>query len=354
MAPGAGVRKPPKFMSIVSRARPAAAWTSIGRRVHWAHAAPHEASQLLQTQLLQGVQNGLTVRGLDSERVTLLMDDLCHTLQLLRLVSRAEEWPRYVEICRKHSVRELLHQDPFTRRAFEKPRGYAGDAELMDYIYGREEQWEVPEASSVGRLIFEYTTNSPATEGVRARRGFIADLLDRMAEYKHRPHVLSVAAGHLREASLAACVKRRRLGRFVALDADDQSLAEIDRCYGWLGVETVKARISRLLTQRMHLGRFDVIYSTGLFDYLDQRIGQRLISSLFTMLRPRGKLLVANFLPGVQDIGYMEAFMDWQLVYRTRQEMVELTAELPQEELREVSLFAEENENIVFLQITRN
>jgi SAM-dependent methyltransferase len=148
-------------------------------------------------------------------------------------------------------------------------------------------------------------------------------------------------------------VKRRRLGRFVALDSDAHSLQEVTRCYGRFGVETVHASVRRLLTNQLELGEFDLVYSTGLFDYLRQPLGQRLVGNLFRMLRPGGRLLVANFLPGIRDIGYMEVYMDWQLIYRTRQEMVDLTAEIAEADIHDIRLYTEENQNIIFLEITR-
>jgi hypothetical protein len=164
---------------------------------------------------------------------------------------------------------------------------------------------------------------------------------------------LSIAAGHLREAELSAAVKRKKIGRFVALDSDAASLKEIERCYGRFGVETCPASIRQLLTQKVDLGRFDVVYSTGLFDYLQQPTAQRLAWVMFQMLRPGGQLLVANFLPGIPDLGYMESYMDWHLVYRTRQEMVGVSAEIPQAQIRDLRIFAEENQNIIFLQVTK-
>ena len=248
----------------------------------------------------------------------------------------------------------LLHKDPFTYRAFSKPRGYAGDAEMMDYIYGREEQWPAPDTDAIGRHIFNFTTQAPASEGVRSRRAFIASRIDRLAEEKRRPHILSIASGHLREANLSAAVRRRKTGRIVALDADAQSLAEVKRSYGIYGIETVTASIREMLGNHRRPGEFDLVYSTGLFDYLNQRLGQRLVASMFRMLRPGGQLLVANFLPAIRDVGYMETFMDWNLVYRTRSEMVDLTSDIPERDVKEVSVFSEECRNIVFLQMTRN
>jgi len=291
---------------------------------------------------------------LSEGRVEEGMRELMAALWAEKLKGSQAEWKGVVQQCLQHPLRDLLHEDPFTRRAYRKPRGYPGDAVLLDYIYGREERWSIPEGTSeLGHKIFEYTTRTTACEGVRARRGYIADLLDELAQKVNRPHVLAIAAGHLREAILCAAVKRRRLGRYVALDADRESMAEIERCYGAFGVETVHASIRDVITHKRDLGRFHLIYSTGLYDYLQQTSGQRLTATLFEMLAGGGRLLVANFLPGIPGVGYMESYMDWKLVYRTRREILDLAAEIPQAQLHEVKIFAEENRNIIFLELMK-
>ena len=225
---------------------------------------------------------------------------------------------------------------------------------MLDYIYGHEERWPVPEGTTaIGRQIFEYTTRAPAPEGVRARREYIAKVLDRLSEDKTKPEVLSVAAGHLREASLGVAVKRGKLGRLVALDSDAESLEAVQNNYGCFGVEVREASVRRILSGRLELGKFDLVYSTGLFDYLQQPVGQRLAAVMFGMLRPGGRIVLANFLPGIRDIGYMESFMAWYLIYRNRQEMLELAASIPQNDIRDIRIFTEDNQNIIFLQVTK-
>jgi hypothetical protein len=152
---------------------------------------------------------------------------------------------------------------------------------------------------------------------------------------------------------LCAAVKRRKFGRYVALDSDRESLAEVQRSCGRFGVEPVAASVRQLLTRGVDLGSFDFVYATGLFDYLPLAAARRLTGAMFEMLRPRGRLLIANFLPGIPDVGYMESFMDWKLIYRDRGDMIQLADDIPQKWIREIRIVAEEHQNIIFLLLTK-
>ena len=72
-----------------------------------------------------------------------------------------EEWSNlWQSVAFPHPVTTLIHQDPFTYHSFIKPRGYAGDAELLDYIYGLRTD---PHISAIGQKIF----GSSGFEGIR-------------------------------------------------------------------------------------------------------------------------------------------------------------------------------------------
>ena len=71
------------------------------------------------------------------------------------------------------------------------------------------------------------------------------------------------------------------------------------------------------------------------------------------MLRSGGKLLVANFAVYPPESAYMEAFMDWWLVYRDEPQMRALTAEIAPSELAEVKLFRDSVDNVIYLSLTR-
>src|SRR5262245_61749836 len=93
---------------------------------------------------------------LQDGQITLGLDDLFDDLRARR-EDEPETWPAYARECLNHRICNLLHQDPFTYRAFSKPRGYAGDAVMMDYIYRMGEAKEAArEATPLGRAIFQY------------------------------------------------------------------------------------------------------------------------------------------------------------------------------------------------------
>jgi hypothetical protein len=283
------------------------------------------------------------------------LEDLILGLRERRADSSDDEWKDYVRLCIAHPIKDVLHQDPFTFHAFDKPRGYAGDADLLDFIYGVDEGKGPPEnTTELGRRVFRYTTRSPACRGVRHRARIVAELIDEIAREFHRPDLLSVAAGHLREAGLSGALKQRRLGKYVAFDADVESLQEVRRCYGHYGVETVAATVRQIITgKRMDLGEFHFIYSTGLYDYLNQTAAKRLTTRLFDMVRPGGHLLIANFLADVKDRGYMESFMDWRLIFRNHNQMLDLAMAIGPARVKDIHLTTDDDYNIVILHLTK-
>ena len=152
---------------------------------------------------------------LQAGQIATALDELFDDL-LARREEEPADWPGYAHSCLDHPVRSLLHQDPFTYRAFSKPRGYAGDAVMMDYIYGLGEAVQAArDATPLGRAIFQYMGTRPSGRGVRARRRLLAELIDRTAA-SGGSRVLAIAAGHLREVELSAAARSGLLEEFVA------------------------------------------------------------------------------------------------------------------------------------------
>lgn len=86
----------------------------------------HEARQLLDNaDQLMHAGNVLSAIRLLCEPLTELWTDVRDADQRAALLTK----------CRQHSLFSLIQRDPFTSRAAIKPRGYAGDAVMMDYLY---------------------------------------------------------------------------------------------------------------------------------------------------------------------------------------------------------------------------
>ena len=127
----------------------------------------------------------------------------------------------------------------------------------------------------------------------------------------------------------------------------------VQRQLGALGVETIHASVRDVLKGQMALGNFDLIYVSGLHDYLSLRVAQRLSEILFGMLNPDGRLLINNYVPNIVNAGYMEVYMDWWLIYRTEAELRQLADTLPSEQVARLHYFTEEQNIIAFLEVER-
>lgn len=258
------------------------------------------------------------------------------------------------DIVGAHPISRLVHQCPFTRHSVQKPRGYAGDAELIDYIYGHPDRREaVSRSSSIGRSIMLHNIDRPAPLAVRARRYIVADKLTDIARRVEGARILSVACGHARELELVDPSLLERLETVIGFDQDARSLAVAEGYHiGHGHVVPHRGSIVDLLKDKSLTG-FDFVYAAGLYDYLSDKLARRLTSNLFSRLNSGGRLLVANFLPGIKDIGYMEIFMHWSLIYRDRDQIHNFASEIDQKEVARCQYFMEGNQNVGFLEITK-
>jgi extracellular factor (EF) 3-hydroxypalmitic acid methyl ester biosynthesis protein len=278
-------------------------------------------------------------------------------LHTLRTSLSQEDWKEFTTIaCHHHPIMELLHQDPYSWRCFFKPRGYGGDAETLDFLYAVEDGFALPaleQCSILGRRIYDWIVYTEPARAVRARRRIVIERLNALVASRQKPHVMSMACGHLREAKGCSAFLAGEFGRYVAVDHDKESLAVVEREVGSFGVETVQASVRNVLKEEVSLSGFDFIYATGLYDYLALPAAQRLTQLLFGMLNPGGKLLIANFIASSKYAGYMEACLDWWLVYRTKPELLQVAETLLDEQIENIVLFVEENNNIIVMEIVR-
>jgi hypothetical protein len=248
--------------------------------------------------------------------------------------------PEFKHACQAHPAWTLFQEDPYTHRAFAKPRGYAGDAVMLDYVYSRSAP---PSTSPTGIEVFEATTGKSIGHSVRFRRDIIAARISALLQGSSVVTIASVACGHLREIPLTTPAH----ARVIAIDQDPRSLAVVEREHPGAGLATLNASVIDLLRGRTKLPPCDLIYCSGLFDYLSDRLAERLTQFLLERLKVGGTLLIANFAPGTYGRGYLSGVMDWDLVFRDERALGDLFGPRGP-----ATTWRDPEENIVFAEAT--
>lgn len=220
----------------------------------------------------------------------------------------------------------------------------------MDLIYRHSDvAWMVERLDRLGRVVYDFTSNVSACVAVRERRRFLAEQIDGTAMARAGvARVFSLACGHLRELELSAAFAAGRI-EVLGADRDAAALATALRP----GVSTRQLSAAALIHDRQSFGAFDLVYSAGLFDYLGRRTAMSLAASLFAMTARGGKLIISNFLSGVWEAPYLEAFMDWSLFYRTKEEIEILAAGLDPNSIDHYRFQHDASGHIGYLEIVR-
>jgi hypothetical protein len=300
-----------------------------------------------QLALILGIAKQQFDQGKNPARI---VDRTATELHKIRAKVHPEVWHELIPVAQEHPVSEFFLQDPFTRWSFQKPRGYSGDAHLLDFIYGHSSiTEEVEKASPLGQSLYHYTKDVSSSVAVRERRDLLTRHVDEIAaERGHDVEILTIAAGHLREADRSAALKRGTLKRWIALDQDPVSVGSIIRDFRGTAIDAVDGSVRGLLTNTYKLGRFDFVYAAGLYDYLSHKVAVKLTQYCLQMLKPNGVFLFANFAKDIGVDGYMETFMNWGLLLRSETEMWNIINASVDRNAVEVSVHFGENRNILY------
>lgn len=264
--------------------------------------------------------------------------------ELKRLVSKLpeKEYQEHALYFRKLLWNVILCS-PLMARTNLKPRGYAGDYEMMRMIYANTYEGD----STFSKLLHKHPVEQPGAEAVRNRRGFIAawvrEYLRRTgkAAPRGKVHILSVACGpafELRDILDSAKTSRRL--HFTLFDQDQYALLEAAKVVDQLE-RSLRMKISTeylresvrtmLFTKQLQerWGQYQLIYSMGLFDYLSPPAATAVLAKLYELLLPGGQMVIGNFHPSNPSRIFMDYWLDWVLIYRSEKQFLELAKDLP-------------------------
>jgi len=251
----------------------------------------------------------------------------------------------------------------FMSRTNLKPRGYPGDSEMMKMVYENSYQGN----STFEKLMHKFPLDQPGAQSVRNRIKIVSELIniDLKEGYlsnKRRMEVLSVACGPAVEIEDIIVSKQDASKyHFTLLDQDHRALKDasdiIQRVENKLGtkikVDFVDASVRLLIAKKSFkekLGKFDFIYSLGLFDYLSQRVASAVLENLYSLLKPNGRMIIGNFHTSNKSKYLLSYWLDWNLFHRTEKEFLNL---IKPEYSANASIFFEDTKNQMFLNIIK-
>ncbi len=230
----------------------------------------------------------------------------------------------------------LMMRAPFFHRSFTKPLGYAGDYQMVNMMV----QGVREGPTTYAQLINDFYLDIGL---VKAHRNRLLILQQKLSETlrahldKGRPlRVLNIGCGPAIE--LERFIKEDELAdrcEFRLIDFNEETLdyardrlTEAMRVSGRTPkIEFVQQSVHGLLKQSVSGGdgetaEFDFVYCAGLFDYISDRICQRLLSLFCRWTVPGGLVLATNVHPDNPTRWIMEHVVEWHLIHRTQEDML--------------------------------
>jgi len=207
------------------------------------------------------------------------------------------------------------------KRARHKPLGYAGDFLLIDWIYTEETT-----LSKRGRIFDLLFHQYDAAEAVRNRKRYFIEKCNQLSHDRSGPvHILDIGCGSCRD--VLETVQISGNGKNLDFHCIDQEPQAIVYAEQLLKPVRHHSRIHLECTNFFKLKseyKYDLIWSGGVFDYLDNKTARITLKRLWRHLKEEGEIIFGNFSPENPIRKGMELGCRWYLIHRTANELIDL------------------------------
>ncbi len=232
----------------------------------------------------------------------------------------------FYKICKNLDV-GLMHE-----RCREKPLGYAGDYLMIDWIYTKKTAED-----NKGKFFDEMFHTYEAAEAVRNRKSYFINKCEDISHLlKRQIDVLNIGCGPCRDVFEFFQTSSNGVNlNFHCVDQEPDAIAYAEKiledCPGRDRVQLECTNIFRLKSEK----EYDLIWSAGLFDYLNERTAAILLKKVWRNLKDGGKIIFGNFSPKNPTRPGMDYAVRWRLIHRTAHDLIKLVekANLPFSEL---------------------
>ncbi len=196
----------------------------------------------------------------------------------------------------REKTNPLLSKSRTISRTRTWPQGQQGDYMTLELTYKNR-----PMSDGIGYYLDKYLLSSSLGVGVRERIEKMGALLKEELKIRRSPAVLDIACGSCREVFELAPEIIQSGAKFTCVDLDPDALDfSVDRL-AYAGLTSDHAELIQYNALRMfdpemaqvEFGMRDIIYSIGFFDYLPDEFLTKMLHSLYMLLNPGGKLIMA-------------------------------------------------------------
>ena len=222
--------------------------------------------------------------------------------------------------------REIFLKGTYNEWCFYKPFGYAGDFKIIDDIYQNN-----PTSTGFVRLFDNYCMMSVIAVAVRNRKEDFKRLIINFINSKcgRVLRIMNLASGPCQDLK-GILSTYPSFSKNVTFDCYDQDYRAIEYAkkllVGYSNINFFRENAIRIAFRKDIFQfidkKYDLIYATGLFDYLSERVGIALVANLKKLLNSGGMLVISTMRDRYSNpsVYYMEWIADWHLVYRNEEE----------------------------------